>query len=172
MLYVTDLPETEYVQFYANYIKLAGKKDLISGLTASFKETLSFFESIPNDKLEYRYQDGKWTVKDILQHIIDTERIFAYRALRFARQDETVLPGFEENQYAVTAHANKRTKEDLLEEYQTVRQATICLFKSFCKDMFLQIGKASGANMSVRAVGFVTIGHEKHHCQVIKSRYL
>src|SRR5690554_3205723 len=172
MMYVTDLFETEYTEFYVNYIKLAGEKDLISGLISSFKDTLSFFESIPKDKLEYSYQEGKWTVKDILQHIIDTERIFAYRALRFARQDQTVLPGFEENQYAIRAHANRRTKEELLEEYQTVRQATICLFKSFSKEMFMQIGEASGANMSVRAVGFVTIGHEKHHCRVIKSRYL
>jgi uncharacterized damage-inducible protein DinB len=171
-MYIIDLSETEYAEFYANYIKLAGAKDLISGITSSFENTLSFLKSIPEEKLEYSYQEGKWTIKDVIQHIIDTERIFAYRALRFARKDKTPLPAFDENSYALKANGVKRTREDLLNEYQAVREATLLLFKSMDKEMLMQIGIASNVNMSVRAIGFVTIGHEKHHCQVIKSRYL
>lgn len=171
-MYVSDLFVTEYSQFYANYIKLAGTKDLISGIAASFGDTLSFFESIPDNKFEFSYQEGKWTIKDVIQHVIDTERIFAYRALRFARNDQTSLPGFEENKYALEAKATNRDKIDLLREYQLVREATLLLFKSMDNEMLMMRGEASQANMSVRAIGFVTIGHEKHHCQVIKSRYL
>ncbi|MCX7549491.1 DinB family protein [Xanthomarina sp. F2636L] len=171
-MYVTDLSETEYALFYSNYIKLAGEEDLISGLSTSFRDALLFFKSIPEHKLDYRYQEGKWTIKDILQHLIDSERIFAYRALRFSRQDQTSLPGFEENDYVVHANANHRDWEDLLKEYQSVRETTLCLFKSMSREMLMLNGVASNSNVSVRAIGFMTIGHEKHHCQVIKSRYL
>jgi uncharacterized damage-inducible protein DinB len=171
-MYVSDLSETEYANFYANYIKLAGTKDLISGITSSLEDTLSFLKSIPEEKLEFSYQEGKWTIKDVIQHMIDTERIFAYRALRFARKDKTPLQGFEENNFALEAKASNRSRKDLLNEYQAVREATLLLFKSMDREMLMQIGVASQVNMSVRAIGFVTIGHEKHHCEIIKSRYL
>ncbi|GGG48572.1 DinB family protein [Bizionia arctica] len=171
-MYVNDLLEKEYGEFYANYVKLAGSKDLISGIASSLQETLTFLKSIPDDKLEYRYQEAKWTIKDVIQHMIDTERIFAYRALRFARRDTVSLAGFEENAYASVANANDRTRKDLFKEYQLVRESTLMLFKGMDVDMLMQIGEASGVNMSVRAIGFVTIGHEKHHCQIIESRYL
>ena len=134
--------------------------------------TEAFLNAIPKDKLEYRYAEGKWTVKEIIQHIIDTERIFAYRALRVARNDKTALPGFEENDYALTGNANARTLESLLAEYKAVRQATIALFNSFSDDMLKHIGTASNSPISARAIGFIIIGHEAHHCNVIKERYL
>ncbi|TYA58927.1 DinB family protein [Formosa maritima] len=164
--------ESEYADYYANYIKKAGNQDIISGLESSLNNTMSFFKSIPEEKLEFRYEIGKWTIKDIIQHLIDAERVFAYRALRFARKDNTPLPGFEENDYTIAANANKRSREELLKEYQAVRESTIMLFKNFDEDTLKLVGIASNSNMSVRAIGFVIIGHETHHCDVIKSRYL
>lgn len=168
----SQLSKNEYAQYYSNYINKAGEEMLVSGLESSLSSTLAFFNTIPENKLEYRYDAGKWTVKDIIQHLIDAERVFAYRALRFARQDKTSLPGFEENTYTDMANANKRSRAELLKEYQLVRESTIMLFKSFNEDALKLVGVASNSNMSVRAIGFVIIGHEKHHCEVITSRYL
>jgi hypothetical protein len=168
----SQLSDTEYASFYANYILKSGDEPLLSGLESGLNKTLDFFRAIAEDKLEYRYEVGKWTIKDILQHLIDAERVFAYRALRFARKDNTPLPGFEENSYTIAANANNRSREDLLKEYQLVRESTLMLFKSFNQDMLKLLGSASDSDMSVRAIGFVITGHEKHHCEVIKSRYL
>ena len=168
----SQLLDSEYAPFYANYINRAKNQTLIIGLKSSLDSALSFFETIPEEKLEFSYDVGKWTVKDIIQHLIDAERVFAYRALRFSRQDKMSLPGFDENNYTQVAKANVRSREVLLEEYVAVRKSTILLFKGFSEDTLKLIGMASNSNMSVRAIGFVIIGHEKHHIDVIKSRYL
>ncbi len=171
-MFVTEIPESEYASFYANYIKKGGNLSLLSGLEQGMLNTKAFFETIPEDKLEYRYAEGKWTIKEILQHLIDTEHVFVYRALRFARQDKTPLPGFEQDDYVLASVANRRTRDQLLNDYLDLRESTIALFSSFSKKMLEQIGVASNAEMSVRAIGFVLIGHEKHHIDVIKERYL
>ncbi|MFD2823609.1 DinB family protein [Lacinutrix iliipiscaria] len=168
----SDLLVKEYIPYYMTYISKVGDLDLIEGLQSSFKTTASFFEVLPDDKFEYAYADKKWTVKEIIQHLIDAERVFAYRALRFARGDKNSLPGYDENAYAPLSLANNRTKEALLDDYSSLRQSTINLFQSFTDHMLMQIGSASGGEMSVRAIGFVIIGHEIHHCEVIKERYL
>lgn len=167
-----DLKSTEYNSYYENYVSKAGDLSLLEALNESFNVTLSFFNNISEDKMEYAYAEGKWSIKEVIQHIIDTERVFAYRALRFSRNDKTELPGFDENAYTPSSEANRRAKVSLIEEYSNVRKSTINLFKSFTNGMLLQSGKASGGDMSVRAIGFINIGHEKHHCQVIKERYL
>ena len=168
----SEVSSKEYLPYYANYIKEAGLVDLIDGLENGFERTLLFFKSIPDDKLEYQYATHKWTIKEIIQHLIDTERIMAYRALRFAREDKTPLPSFEENSYAKTSFANTRSKENLIEEYTALKNSTVFMFKSFSKEMLKKIGVASNGEMSVRALGFVIIGHESHHCRVIRERYL
>ena len=168
----SNLSPKEYNPYYETYIAKAANLNLKEGLKSNQAITEAFLNTIPKDKLEYRYAEGKWTVKDIIQHIIDTERIFAYRALRVARNDKTALPGFEENDYALTGNANPRTLESLLAEYNAVRQATIALFNSFSDDMLKHIGTASNSPISARAIGFIIIGHEAHHCNVIKERYL
>jgi len=168
----SNLSPEEYNPYYGTYIAKAANLNLKEGLKSNYSITEAFLNAIPKDKLEYRYAEGKWTVKDIIQHIIDTERIFAYRALRVARNDKTALPGFEENDYALTGNANARTLESLLAEYKAVRQATIALFNSFSDDMVKHIGTASNSPISARAIGFIIIGHEIHHCNVIKERYL
>lgn len=168
----SQLSDSEYADYYSNYIKKAESDELIPGLSSSLSSVIAFFKAIPEEKLEYSYDVGKWSIKDIIQHLIDTERVFAYRALRFAREDKTTLPGFEQNTYGITANANNRSREELLKEYQLVRESSIMLFKSFNEETLKIIGVASSSDMSVRAIGFVIIGHEKHHCQVIQERYL
>lgn len=171
----TQLSPNEYASYYQTYIDAVPKEsDLFDELEISMHRTVQFVQDIPMDKFDYRYAEGKWTIKEILQHLIDAERIFAYRALRFSRNDQTPLPGFDENSYAdvVNPVANKRHLKDLLTEFTSVRHATITLFKSFTEEDLLKVGTASENKMSVRAVGFVIIGHQNHHKKVFTERYL
>jgi len=163
---------TEYAPFYTNYIKLATDFNLNSSFEKQREVMLTFFKRIPLDKLDYRYEPHKWSVKDILLHLIDSERIFAYRALRIGRNDKTPLPGFEENDYAISANATNRSLNSLLEEYISVRNATITLFNSFDQNQLMSIGEASSKEISVRALGYIILGHEMHHINIIKERYL
>ncbi len=117
------------------------------------------------------YAPGKWTVKDILQHIIDTERILAYRAMRFARNDKTVLPGFDEDHFALHTTASLRSFDDLLEEWELLRDSTVSLFRSFDDEMLLRKGTAFTSEISVLALGFVICGHPVHHALILKERY-
>lgn len=172
MTYITNIDPTEYLAFYKPYIDKAGELELMNALEAGKENTLTFLKQIEREKWEYRYAENKWTIKEILQHLIDSERVFAYRALRFSRNDKTNLPGFDENDYANESNASSRNIDDLLEEYAQLRTSTIALFSSFSENMLLQKGNANNAAMSVRAVGFVIVGHEKHHLGVIKERYL
>ncbi|MFK7782922.1 DinB family protein [Psychroserpens sp.] len=167
-----QLETNEYIPYYQNYISKAGELDLIDGLKQNKNEILSFLESLSEDTYNYAYAEGKWTIKEVIQHIIDTERIFTFRALSFARKEKIALPGYEQDDYAITSYANRRTKQELLNEYKTLRIATVALFESFSNEMLLQIGNASNNEISVRAIGFILIGHENHHCQIIKERYL
>jgi uncharacterized damage-inducible protein DinB len=128
--------------------------------------------SLPEDKLFYRYATGKWTIKDILVHISDDERIYAYRALCFARNDQTVLPGFEQDKYARYAQAGARTLPDILGEFITVRKATVSLFESLPAEAFTRQGVANSHKVSVRALAYHIAGHELHHINIIKERYL
>ncbi len=169
---VSNLQSTEFIPYFKRYIDLAKGLELRPGLQKSLDEVMSFCKSLPESKYEYRYEAGKWNVKEIIAHLIDTERVFCYRALCFARQDKTELPGFDQDDYLANSNATNRKFEDLLEEYQSVRQASIGLFNSFTNDMLLSIGTASGGEASVRALGFLIIGHERHHINIIKERYL
>ena len=117
------------------------------------------------------YAPDKWTARDVLQHLIDVERVFAYRALRYARKDTTVLPAFDENAYAVTAQASKRSLDDLLEEFYAVRNASMMLFKSFDEEMLMQEGKIWSGAISVLALGFAIVGHVNHHIDIFRERY-
>lgn len=172
-LYVMkNLQPNEFAPYYENYIKLVPEQNIVKGLIQQKEEMLHFFKGIPVFKHEFRYAEGKWTIKDIILHLIDAERIFAYRALRIARNDKTALPGFEENDYVVPANANGREYESLLAEFETVRNATISLFEAFSDEDLLRLGTASNGSVSVRAIGYITLGHELHHKNVILERYL
>lgn len=167
-----ELSKSEFAPFYANYIEKAKNFNIPSDYESQMNYCIDFFKSIPLEKLDYQYENGKWTPKDILLHIIDCERIFACRALRIARNDKTPLPGFEENDYAIEANAFKRTLESLIDEYKTVRLASKSLFDTFDSDQFKAIGVASDKNISVRAIGYIILGHELHHIKIIEERYL
>lgn len=169
---VKDLRHEEYNSYYQTYLNKTNSSELKDGLRINRDKFLLFLKSIPSNKHEFRYEVGKWTIKEMLLHCIDTERIFAYRALRVARQDQTPLTGFDQDAYAEPSKANNRSFESLLNEYKSVREATISLFDSFDDDMLLAKGFASNSPISVRALGFIIMGHENHHCDVLKERYL
>ncbi len=170
---VSQLQPTEYATYYGTYIyQVSDEYSLVEELEISLHRFIKFVQDIPMDKFDFRYAESKWTIKDIIQHIIDAERVFAYRALRFARNDSTELPGFEENSYVDAANGNKRSIMELLTELSAVRHANLYLFKSFKEEQLLRIGIASNNQMSVRALGFVIIGHQNHHQKVFEERYL
>jgi hypothetical protein len=166
------LSTNEYNSYYKSYIERASKKTIIEGLKDNLEKVVDFFKAIPSEKHEYSYASGKWTIKDVLLHLIDTERVFAYRALRISRYDKTSLSGFEQDDYVLNGFANNRSLESLLDEYIAVRKSTIALYSSFNAGALLQLGEASGYPISVRALGYIITGHENHHCDIIKERYL
>ena len=158
-------------QFFDRYIEYANDSTLLAQLEESLK-TLQDFELAPLEQLgDYVYEQGKWTVRDIFQHIIDTERIMAYRALRMARHDKTDLPGFEENDFAQNTQANTRTLRDLRDEWMVVRHSSVLLFRSLDSDALLQVGTASAQKITPLALGFVILGHPMHHFKVIQEKY-
>ncbi|WP_338408568.1 DinB family protein [uncultured Flavobacterium sp.] len=167
-----ELLKMEYSSFNTTYIDALEDISLIEGLEKGLNQMISFISIIPLEKMEYRYAENKWTIKDILLHLIDSERIFAYRALRIGRGDKTPLPGFEENDYVPNAMANNRTLESLIVEFQFVRKSTLSLFKNFSGEQLLYLGTSSDSAISVRALGFIISGHQNHHLRIIKERYL
>ena len=165
--------EGEYAPYTIMYIGLLPDDGLIlKHLQDNLAATTDFIRALPEEKLSYRYAEGKWTIKEILAHIIDDERIYTYRALRFARNDQTELPGFEQDNYALESHADDRTVEALLKEFAAVRNSTITLFDSFDSQALTRAGVASGNVMSVRAAAYHIAGHELRHMNIIRERYI
>ena len=167
-----NISETEYNSYYKPYLDLLSGENLNNLIAQGEQTTQTFFQNIPSSKWDYQYAEGKWTPKDILMHIADTERVFAYRALYFSRFNDAELKGFDENVFAENALARNQSITSLLKNYSAVRKATLSLFKSFDENMLRRIGRANGSQMSVRAAGFIICGHEIHHINVIKERYL
>jgi len=165
--------EGEYNPYAIMYISLLPDDGLVlKHLKENFKTTKDLILSLPGEKLTYRYAEAKWTIKEILVHIMDDERIYAYRALRFARNDKTELPGFEQDDYVPYSKANERSLKDIFLEYSTIRNSTILLFKSFDNEDLLRVGIANRHAVSVRALAYHIAGHEMHHVNIIKERYL
>jgi uncharacterized damage-inducible protein DinB len=165
--------EGEYPAYAHIYIDLLPDDGMIlKHLAENFEATRRFVESIPRDRLLYRYAEGKWTIKEILGHVVDDERIYAYRALRFARNDSTELPGFDQDHYARYSDANQREVEDLLDEFSLVRRSTIALFESLDAAALVRTGVADGKSVSVRALAYHIAGHELRHRNIIRERYL
>lgn len=167
-----QLPINEYADFYKSYIQVLEDVELIEELEICLHEFIKFVQNIPMDKFDYRYEVAKWTIKEIIQHLIDSERVFSYRALRISRNDKTPLPGFNENDYVDNSNGNDRNLQGLLTELAVVRQATLSLFNSFSQEQLTKIGIASNNEVSVRAIGFIIIGHQKHHQKIFAKRYL
>ena len=167
-----DLLESDYPAYFGTYINHVQYDDCIVAMEENLNDFVTLIENISVDKHNYKYQENKWTIKDIVRHIIDAERIFAYRSLRFARFDKTPIPGFEENDYATNVNTSSIEMADLLQEFILVRKSTIKLFESFTEEMLAAKGIASGKEISVLAIGFIISGHAIHHQNVIRERYL
>jgi hypothetical protein len=163
----------EYPPYALMYIKLVPDDGLLlKHLKENFKMVKEFILSLPEEKLLYRYAKDKWTIKEILVHIIDDERIYAYRAMCFARNEKTALPGFEQDDYVLFSNANERNIGNIFDEYEAVRNATITLYNGFDATALLRAGVANDNRASVRALGYHIAGHELHHINVIKQKYL
>jgi uncharacterized damage-inducible protein DinB len=158
--------------FYKNYVKQIDETDLLQALRISGHRCLELIHAIPEGKEDHRYAEGKWSIREMLCHMIDAERIFTYRALRFARNDKTPLAGFEENNYAPEANAAGRSIQKIAAEMAHLRSATIDLFEGFSPEMLTRKGSANKNELSVVALGFIIAGHETHHCNILKERYL
>jgi uncharacterized damage-inducible protein DinB len=169
---ISELKTSDYHSFYTPYIKALGDVELMEILKKQVNNFPEFMASIPEEKLQYAYGEDKWTIMQVLVHILDAERVFQYRALRFARNDATALPSFNQDAYVPISNANSRKIEDVINEYKAVRNATIALFSSFDEDILKRVGIASQAQMSVGALGFMCCGHQKHHKNILKERYL
>ena len=173
MRHILKPKDGEFPQYAIMYIGLVPDDGLLlKHLQDNFIAIRELILSLPEEKLHYRYAKDKWTIKEILVHIIDDERIYAYRALRFARNDKTELPGFEQDEYALNSGANDRSVQNILEEYQAVRHATIALFNGLPEDSFLRMGTANKNKVTVRALAYHIAGHELHHINIIKKKYL
>ena len=163
---------TEYSDWYAGYVGSVQETDIISALEKQADDVKDFFAEISEEKGLYRYAEDKWTIKELLGHINDGERVFAYRALRFSRNDETALAGFDENPYVANSNFNERTLTDLVEEFVLLRQANMFIFRNLKESDWDNSGIASDAKVTLRALAYIMAGHIRHHLKILKERYL
>ena len=170
MIYSKPDPQ-EAAEYYFTYInKVSG--DALLELEKQLDHTPEWLEKhVKDDKLNYKYADEKWTIAEVLLHIVDCERVMAYRALRIARGDSTALPGFDQNLFAPNSNGQDRNLESIIDEYQAVRLATLALFDNLNEEQIMRLGTASDNPVSVRALAFIIAGHETHHLQVLETLY-
>lgn len=164
--------EGEFNSYYEGYINQVTNDNFLEVLKNALPQTVALLKSLPAEKWDYKYAPEKWTIKEMLLHIIDTERVFSYRAMRVARNDKTPLPGFEQDDYVPNSNASERSAESIIEEYAALRNSTIQLFQNFTTEQLDRRGTASGYPISTLALGFITAGHEVHHLRILKERYL
>ena len=162
----------EYAPYYDRYIKLVPDGPIVDTLRRQIAETTALLGALPESKGDHRYGPGKWSVKEVLGHVIDSERVFSYRALRFARGDEATLPGFDQDLYVPAGAFGRRTLRSLIGEFGTVRAATLLLYENLDEAALSRSGIAAEFRMSVRALAWTIAGHERHHVGVLRERYL
>jgi hypothetical protein len=168
----SELKLPEQFPFYKTYLDTLGDIELMDMLRRQLVNFPEFINSIPDSKMDFAYALGKWTTKEVLIHLLDTERVFQYRALRFCRGDQTPLPGFDQDLYVAGLNAKKYSKESIVEEYKIVRKSTIALFANLDRKSLERKGTASNIEWSVAALGFVICGHQKYHRNIVRERYL
>lgn len=161
-----------YLSYFKKYIDLVPEEDISTAFKNQLPVITAFLHTITEEKSNYSYAPGKWTIKELLQHIIDTERIFAYRCLCFARKEKVSLPGFDEDVYALNSNAGNRTWKDLAEEFLLVRKTTEILFNSFSEEAMNTSGSANNNPATALSMGFTAIGHVYHHKKILEERYL
>lgn len=162
----------EYAPYYERYIGLVPDGDIIDTLRGQMADTLNLLSGLTDEQAKHRYSPDKWSIKEVIGHIIDSERVFAYRALRFARNDKTPLPGYEQDDYVKNGNFDNRQLSDLATEYEHVRSASIDLLGQLSQQAWGRRGTANDVEASVRAIAWIIGGHELHHKDVIRTRYL
>ena len=162
----------EYSPYYQSYLDRLPAGDILALLDTQREDTRATLGGLTARQSGFRYGAGKWSIKEVVGHVIDVERVLAYRALRFSRADATPLPGFEQDDYVAGGNFDSRALGDLLDELDVVRAGTLALFRGMSPDMLARVGTANEAKMSVRAVPWIILGHERHHLNIIRDRYL
>lgn len=162
---------TEYAPQHAPYVDLVPEEDITAALGKQGRETASLVRSLNDQKASFRYAPEKWSVKEVIGHFTDAERIFTYRALAIARGESKPLPGFEEQEYAAASNADRRSVRDLADEYEAVRRATVAFFRGLSPEAWKRSGVANEKQVSVRGIAYATLGHERHHLHVLRERY-
>lgn len=170
---MTTKPQAgEFAPFYQGYIDKVPEGDILQTLEDSREQMIAFMQTLPTEKWLHRYEPGKWSIKEMIVHLADAERVFAYRAMCIARNEQNPLPGFDHNAYVPESRADKRSIASIIGEYNAVREASLQLYANLEEDVWMRVGNANGAPVSVRAFAFITAGHEMHHLSIIKERYL
>lgn len=162
----------EYNAYYETYVSLVEETDIVSALENQMSDLQNALGGVSEEKSLYAYAEGKWTIKELVGHLIDGERIFAYRALRIGRADATPLEGFEQDGYIENANFNARTLDNLMEELSLVRRANILLFRNLDESAWRRVGTASDSPVSVRALAYIMVGHIRHHTNILRGKYL
>ena len=166
-------PETdEYAPYYEGYVSLAPERDVLGALERQAAETLALLRSLPEELGSHRYGEGKWSVRQVVGHMNDTERVFAYRALAISRGERQPLPGMDQEEYMAGSDFDARTLRDLADEFEAVRAATLHLFRHLSPEAWARRGTASDNEVTVRALAYIIAGHEAHHVRILRERYL
>lgn len=163
---------TDHAPYYARYIQLVPDGDLLSLLERQGRETVTLLRGISEKQSRHRYAPEKWSIREVVGHLNDSERVFTYRALSFARGDTAALPSFDENAWGAASNADHRELADLIEDFEAVRAATVALFRGFSEAEFKRSGTASNNPVTVAALAYIVAGHERHHVNILKERYL
>lgn len=161
----------EYGDYYEDYIALINESNVIQSLINQGQQTYAFIQKLTEKEATHRYDEGKWSVKEVIGHLIDTERIMAYRALCISRDEKSSLPGYNHKNYVKEGNFDNRSLQSLSTEYDALRNANISMFNSFNKEQLLRKGTANEMTVSVRALAYIITGHEKHHFNILKERY-
>lgn len=162
----------EYAEYYERYVSLVTETDIVSALKNQISELQNLLTTIPEEKSTYAYTEGKWSIKEVVGHLTDGERIFAYRALRISRNDKTPLEGFEQDGYIENSNLGNTEFAELTEELLLLRQSNVLFFKNLTDETWLRTGTASDATVSVRALAYIMVGHIRHHINILHERYL
>ncbi|HEY3216193.1 MAG TPA: DinB family protein [Candidatus Eisenbacteria bacterium] len=162
----------EHIPYYGKYIALATESEAVAALEAQLEDMLPFLRGLGEEQGTLRYAPGKWSIKEVIGHLIDSERVFAYRAMRIARADRTPLAGFDENTYVPAARFDRLTLKVLVDELELVRRSNLAMFRGLDEDAWVRRGTANDNEVSVRALAFIIAGHGRHHVEILQERYL
>jgi Mg2+ and Co2+ transporter CorA len=162
----------EYNEYYAGYVALVTETDVIDALENQIDEIKDLIKQIPEEKGSFAYEEGKWSIKQVIGHLIDTERVFSYRALRFSKGDTTVLPGYDQDLFVEKGGFNDTSLHDLRKQLTSLRKANVIFFKNLSEGADLMKGNANGNEVSVRALAYMMVGHVRHHLNIVRERYL